>query len=201
MGQGTSLAVDVAECLSWPFSADPDGIGWLISGGKRLSASRFTCWERHGRPPSPKHHDEHSCGNAWCVNAGHLRWARGERAAENLPPVPPPSPASEPIMFEFSGEEAATMLCALAEPEPGPVDGAARLAAIMADPILSDSRWPNPIRPSPARSLSDESWAQTLEEEARCRRRATVRLGYSIFPDPDCEELMDVESDLTEPPF
>jgi hypothetical protein len=54
---------------------------------------------------------------------------------------------------------------------PEPVD---RLAAIMADPILSDPRWHDPIRPAPAPILSDDDWASTLEQEARCRHRASA---------------------------
>jgi hypothetical protein len=48
------------------------------------------------------------------------------------------------------------------------------LAAIMADPILADPRWHNPIRPG---GLVDDDWASTLEDEARCRlARASLRM-------------------------
>jgi hypothetical protein len=48
-----------------------------------------------------------------------------------------------------------------------------RLAAIMANPILADPRWHNPIRPG---GLADDDWASTLEDEARCRlARASLR--------------------------
>jgi hypothetical protein len=62
---------------------------------------------------------------------------------------------------------------ALAEIEPVALTGAARLATIMTDPVLSDPRWFGmPIRPGPAPVLSDDQWAETLEQEARCRRAA-----------------------------
>jgi hypothetical protein len=56
-----------------------------------------------------------------------------------------------------------------AVPEPEPI--ISRLAAIMADPILHDPYFFGmPIRPAPSRTLSDDDWASTLEQEARCRR-------------------------------
>jgi hypothetical protein len=59
------------------------------------------------------------------------------------------------------------------EPEP-----ALRLAAIMADPILHDPYWFGmPTRPAPEPILSDDQWASTLEQEARCRRTARLRPG------------------------
>jgi hypothetical protein len=229
-----------------------------------MTASRYVCWAKHGRL-RPKHHDEHSCGNLWCVNAGHLQWARVDtkdgrfvgherkfqaltttvrrsgrkvlillkrsrlsayhhseevtqsrtsskdgapertkgidfipeiisstvgrnsvgrpeasdvfvsiRMAGASAPEPMIREALPIIHFAFTPEEAAQMQRAM-EPEPEPAHD--RLAAIMADPILHDPRWFGlPHRPAPAPILSDESWAETLEREARYRRRAAERI-------------------------
>lgn len=65
-----------AECLIWPFNR-PDGRAQIWWNGTNNFASRIMCEIAHGRPPSPKHHAAHSCGNAYggCIHPHHLRWA------------------------------------------------------------------------------------------------------------------------------
>lgn len=63
-------------CLIWPFH----GFGltypriWLE--GRSRIVSRLVCEERHGPPPTPKHHAAHSCGKGkqGCVTKSHLDW-------------------------------------------------------------------------------------------------------------------------------
>ena len=71
----------------------------------------------------------------------------------------------------------------ISPPEPPPpetVTAATRLAAIMADPILSDPHWFGmPIRPG---GLSDDEWAGTLASEARCRHVRARRTVAGLEP-------------------
>lgn len=63
------------DCLSWPF-ASQNGRGKLWAEGKLWVASRYVCTLVHGKPPTPKHHAAHSCGNGHlgCVTPKHLSW-------------------------------------------------------------------------------------------------------------------------------
>lgn len=63
------------ECLRWPISLNGNGYGQFALNGKMLIASRYVCEAAHGPSPSPEHHAAHNCGNRWCVNPRHLRWA------------------------------------------------------------------------------------------------------------------------------
>jgi hypothetical protein len=71
----------------------------------------------------------------------------------------------------------------ISPPEPPPpetVTAATRLAAIMADPILSDPHWYGmPIRPG---GLTDDEWAWTLSCEARCRHVRASRIVAGLEP-------------------
>lgn len=63
------------DCLKWPFPLSRSGYGKCSIGQKTLLAHRFMCELAHGAPPFPKAQAAHSCGNAWCVNPKHIRWA------------------------------------------------------------------------------------------------------------------------------
>lgn len=43
-------------------------------GGKKVAASRISCFLVHGRAPEGKPHALHSCDNPPCCNPNHLRW-------------------------------------------------------------------------------------------------------------------------------
>ena len=68
------------ECLQWPFSFDPSGYGAAEYEGKKIGAHRLMCILTKGKPQSTKLHAAHFCGNKWCVNPNHIRWAT---ASEN----------------------------------------------------------------------------------------------------------------------
>jgi hypothetical protein len=78
---GATLSGD--ECQSHNYGATTHRDSYLMVTwqGKRTTASRAICELVHGPPPTPKHQAAHSCGNAWCCNGAHLRWAT---PAENL---------------------------------------------------------------------------------------------------------------------
>lgn len=63
------------ECLRWPFSYDPNGYGASGRGRHKIGAHRAMCIAVYGNPPSSSHQAAHRCGNRWCVNPAHLRWA------------------------------------------------------------------------------------------------------------------------------
>ena len=64
------------DCLTWPFSRNQYGYGQLGFQGRGKKANRVMCELAHGKPPTPKHHAAHSCGNGHlgCVNPRHLKW-------------------------------------------------------------------------------------------------------------------------------
>lgn len=65
------------ECLIWPFSKTGHGYGRMFSSdGETTIVSRRACEARHGKPPTPKHHAAHSCGNGHlgCVSPRHVSW-------------------------------------------------------------------------------------------------------------------------------
>lgn len=64
-------------CLRWPFSIhEATGYpGNTLWRGKQMFGHRAMCIAAHGNPPTSMHHAAHSCGNRWCINPKHLRWA------------------------------------------------------------------------------------------------------------------------------
>lgn len=70
-----ALKFDSDECLRWPISLNANGYGQFGLNGKMQTASRYVCEAVKGPAPSPDHHAAHNCGNKWCVNPRHLRWA------------------------------------------------------------------------------------------------------------------------------
>lgn len=77
----TAAAFKGDECLIWPFSKSRRGYGQLNIDGSARLAHRLVCEMVHGSPPSQEIEAAHNCGNASCVNPGHLRWATH---AENM---------------------------------------------------------------------------------------------------------------------
>jgi hypothetical protein len=66
------------ECLEWTLKRYGNGYGAATREGhegRTTTASRLVCIAAHGAPPFPRAEAAHSCGNKWCVNPGHLRWA------------------------------------------------------------------------------------------------------------------------------
>lgn len=65
------------DCLTWPYTCDPNGRASMYHEGKTTAVHRLACIAVHGEPPSPAHEAAHSCGNGHlgCVNPRHLRWA------------------------------------------------------------------------------------------------------------------------------
>lgn len=68
-----------SECVEWPFYKTPKGYGTFSvsenNKSRAIRANRYVCEAVHGPPPTLEHQAAHSCGNAWCVNPRHLRWA------------------------------------------------------------------------------------------------------------------------------
>ncbi len=63
------------DCLIWPFGKRFSGYGFLMRGGKTVSAHRYICALVNG--PDPGGHDAaHSCGRGHdaCVHPRHLSW-------------------------------------------------------------------------------------------------------------------------------
>ena len=74
-------------CLTWPFSINKYGRGYLTRCCKTLLAHRVICEMAHGAPPFPKAHAAHFCGKGHegCVNPRHMRWATAkENAADKI---------------------------------------------------------------------------------------------------------------------
>jgi hypothetical protein len=159
-----------------PWCCNPRHLSWVPNKGPYVivslpapPASVPDAWKSKGSQFS---HPIGQGEDAWIINEAAIiplpaPIAEGLGKPDMASEIPRPDMAPPPIIF--SPEEIAVMR-ALAEPEPA----ASRLAAIMADPILSDPRWHDPIRPAPAPIFSDDDWASTLEQEARCRHRASA---------------------------
>ena len=43
--------------------------------GKQITAHRYVCIKAHGPPVGDQRFAAHSCGQSWCVNPQHIRWA------------------------------------------------------------------------------------------------------------------------------
>ena len=67
------------ECLRFPYSIGTHGYGQFSArriSPKPICAHRYICEKVHGVPPEGEWiAAAHSCGNGWCVNPRHLRWA------------------------------------------------------------------------------------------------------------------------------
>ena len=70
-----SLPRGTKKCIKWPFSFYHDGYGSVKYRGTGTRASRAVAIIHHGNPPTKRHEAAHNCGNEWCVNPDHIRWA------------------------------------------------------------------------------------------------------------------------------
>lgn len=73
-----NVGFDGDECLIWPFNRDKvTGVPQISVNRTTKSPARIICEKSHGRPPTPKHHAAHWCGNSHlgCINPKHIRWA------------------------------------------------------------------------------------------------------------------------------
>jgi len=73
--RGTLFNYEGDECVRWPFDRNQAGYARIQINGVQHRVTRLLCEERFGEAPTSKHEAAHSCGNAWCVNINHLRWA------------------------------------------------------------------------------------------------------------------------------
>lgn len=73
--QQVALPFDGCECLSWPFGQCNGYAAITWHGRNNVKVSRICCEHRNGPPPTPEHEAAHNCGNCWCINPRHLRWA------------------------------------------------------------------------------------------------------------------------------
>ncbi len=88
------------ECIKWPFSYAPNGYPRIKDGYVSRGAHRVMCETVHGPRPKDKEHAAHSCGNRWCINPNHLRWAtakenHSDRKAHGTYPYGERSPGSK----------------------------------------------------------------------------------------------------------
>ena len=68
--------LDTKKCVKWPFSFSANGYpGNTLWAGKQMFGHRAMCIAAHGQQPKEKPHAAHTCGNRWCINPNHLRWA------------------------------------------------------------------------------------------------------------------------------
>lgn len=70
-----NIGAETANCIKWPYGTNDKGYGLAVIGGAQKTASRWMCILAHGEPVPPRTYAAHGCGNPWCVNPRHLRWA------------------------------------------------------------------------------------------------------------------------------
>lgn len=61
------------ECILLPVAAKK--YAKFFDQGKQLTAHRYICMNAHGAPQEDRIFAAHSCGQSWCVNPEHIRWA------------------------------------------------------------------------------------------------------------------------------
>jgi hypothetical protein len=61
------------ECILLPVAAKK--YAKFFDEGKQISAHRYVCIKAHGEPTPDRNFAAHSCGQSWCVNPQHIRWA------------------------------------------------------------------------------------------------------------------------------
>lgn len=70
-----ALCSDTDECIPWPLAKNHKGYGSIVVDGKKFVAHRWIAIQVHGPAPTDKPEAAHSCGNSWCTNPRHIRWA------------------------------------------------------------------------------------------------------------------------------
>lgn len=71
------------KCLRWPFGGERGGYGIVSFEGRPQRAHHVMMLLRSGGTRPEGREVAHSCGNKWCVNPSHLRWAtRPENLAD-----------------------------------------------------------------------------------------------------------------------
>lgn len=64
------------ECLEWPYNQHSSyGYGHVRVQGKQMGAHIYMCELANGPKPDWAEVAAHSCGNGYCLNPHHLRWA------------------------------------------------------------------------------------------------------------------------------
>lgn len=72
----TLLHLQSEDCLAWPWPAHKStGYNRFTMNGRTQHVHRYICEVVNGPAPSSDHQTAHRCGNEWCVNHRHLRWA------------------------------------------------------------------------------------------------------------------------------
>jgi len=61
------------ECILVPVAAKK--YPKFMEKGERYTAHRYMCFKTHGEPTPDRNFAAHSCGQSWCVNPQHIRWA------------------------------------------------------------------------------------------------------------------------------
>lgn len=61
------------ECILLPVAAKK--YAKFFDQGKQITAHRYICTKAHGAPQEDRIFAAHSCGQSWCVNPEHIRWA------------------------------------------------------------------------------------------------------------------------------
>lgn len=77
---------DRDACLRWPFSLS-NGYPFMnvYNGRRKVYVHRLVCENINGPPPTTNHEAAHNCGNSWCCNRFHVRWATpAENNADQL---------------------------------------------------------------------------------------------------------------------
>lgn len=75
------------DCILWPFGKSTGGYAQIHIKRIKRDAHRVICERVHGKPPTPKHHAAHSCGNGHlgCINPQHINWKTAkENSADRL---------------------------------------------------------------------------------------------------------------------
>ena len=63
------------DCLRWPFGfRNKYPRIWTAKYGP-VGVHQYICQAVNGPRPNPEYHAAHNCGNKWCVNPAHVRWA------------------------------------------------------------------------------------------------------------------------------